>query len=103
MWYLGSAVLAMKCQEHERDGQGDDGDVDVADVAVEDEVAHDCGERRSYDQRRGDRGHRFVRFGRQVDADDAVGVAADAEEGRLAEAEDPAWPHTNMKLSASSP
>ena len=84
MVHCSPAVWSMKLEEDQRDGERDDAEIDVADAAVEHEVAEQRGEQRRHQDGQ-QRRHRGVA---EVDGGDRVGVAAQAEERRLAEAQD---------------
>ena len=73
-------------EQDQGEGEGDDAEIDVADPAVEHEVAEE-GSRKGGDGQ--GQGHRTGGVA-EVDGGDGVGVAAEAEEGGLAEAQDAA-------------
>ena len=102
---VADAVCRARCRVHEREQhqagrQGDDRHVYVGDVAVEHEVA----QQRSRDRPRSGGcdhgGERLAGVVREVDGPEPVGVAADAVDGGLAEAEDAALsPHERERQS----
>ena len=73
-------------EQDQGEGERDDAEIDVADPAVEHEVAEE-GSRKGRDGQ--GQGHRTGGVA-EVDGGDGVGVAAEAEEGGLAEAQDAA-------------
>src|SRR5882672_10904156 len=73
-------------EQDQRHRQRDDAEIDVADAAIEHEIAEQRGERR----RQHDRKQKRNRALADVEHGDRVGVGAEAEEGRLAEAENAA-------------
>ena len=70
--------------EYERDDERNDAEIDVPDPAIDHEIAEDEGEER----RQGDRQHERQAGRPEVERSDRECVAAEAEEGGLAEAED---------------
>ena len=79
-------------EQHERGREGDDRDVDVAELAVEHEVAEKGGRGRRDHCRDSDRGDRLAGVRDEVDCGHAVRVPAEPEEARLSEAEDACLP-----------
>ena len=73
-------------EEDQRHRERDDADIDVGDAAVEHEIAEQRGEQHRHQHRQQDR-HGAVG---EVEGRHRIGIAAEAEEGRLAEGQDAA-------------
>ena len=75
-----------RIEQDQRHRQRDDAEIDVADAAIEHEIAEQRGEGRRQDDRQQERDGALA----DIEHGDRIGIGAEPEEGRLAETENAA-------------